>query len=161
METWCEVLGRPLLQKAKTQVFGRGRNPINWVSTSDVARFVELAIVDPAMRSRTIDIGGPENLTMSEFVEVFRMETASTGKVGHVPLAAMRLMTIAMRPLNPSMARQIQAGAVMDTVPQAFDALPIRARYPSIPITRLGDVVRRDFVNAPGGMPASTSAGRG
>jgi uncharacterized protein YbjT (DUF2867 family) len=161
MEMWCEFLGRPLLQKGKTQVFGRGRNPVNWVSTSDVARFVELAIVDPAMRSQTIDVGGPENLTMSEFVELFRTETASTGRAGHVPLAAMRLMAIAMRPLNPSTARQIQAGIVMDTRPQAFDALQTRNRYPSIRITRLIDVVRRDFANSPGSVPASTSAGRG
>src|SRR5205807_3440449 len=28
METWCDVLGRPLLNKGKTQVFGRGRNPV-------------------------------------------------------------------------------------------------------------------------------------
>jgi len=161
METWCEVLGRPLLQKGKTQVFGRGRNPINWVSTSDVARFVELAIIDPAMRGGTIDVGGPENLTMSEFVKVFQTDTASTGRVGHVPLAAMRLMAIAMRPMNPGMARQIQAGIVMDTHRQAFDALSTRNRYPSIRVTRLTDVVRRDFANSPGIVPAATSAGRG
>ncbi len=160
METWCEVLGRPLLQKGKTQVFGRGRNPINWVSTSDVARFVELAISDPAVRSRTIDVGGPENLTMNEFVKVFQVETGSIGRVGHVPLAAMRLMTIAMRFLNPGMARQIQAGTVMDTRPQAFDALEIRARYPSIPITRLAEVLRRDFANSPGAVLATYPVAR-
>jgi uncharacterized protein YbjT (DUF2867 family) len=161
METWCEVLGRPLLQRGKTKLFGRGRNPINWVSTSDVARFVELAIIDPAMRGVTIDVGGPENMTMSEFVEVFRTQTASIGGVGHVPLAAMRLMAMAMRLLNPSMARQIQAGIVMDTRLQAFDAVQTRQRYPSIPVTRLTDVVRRDFVNPTGGVLASIPAGRG
>lgn len=161
METWCDVLGRPLLQKGKTQVFGHGRNPINWVSTSDVARFVELAIVDRVLRGETIDVGGPQNLTMTEFVDVFRTETASTGKVGHVPLMAMRLMAIAMRLLNPSMARQIQAGIVMDIRRQAFDALQTRKGYPSIPVTRLTDVVRRDFVNARGGVLAPILAGRG
>ena len=161
METWCDVLGRPLLQTGKTQAIGRGRNPINWVSTSDVARFVELAISDPAMRSRTIEVGGPENLTMSEFVEVFRTETGSAGRVGHVPLAAMRLTAIVMRPLNPSMARQIQAGIVMDTRPQAFDALETRKGYPSIPVTRLTDVIRRDFVNSPGRVLAPSPAGPG
>lgn len=54
MELWCDVLLRPLLQKGKTQLFGRGRNPINWVSTSDVARFVELAIVNRVLRGETI-----------------------------------------------------------------------------------------------------------
>jgi uncharacterized protein YbjT (DUF2867 family) len=145
METWCEVLGRPLLEKGKTQVFGRGRNPINWVSASDVARFVELAIVDPALRGEVIAVGGPENLSMTEFVEVFRTETGSDGKVTHIPPLAMRLAAMATRFVKPELARQIQAGIVMDSQLQAFDALETRRHYPSIPLTRLRDVVRHDF----------------
>jgi hypothetical protein len=34
----------------------------------------------------------------------------------------MQLMSVALRPLNPALARQIQAGVVMDTRPMAFDA---------------------------------------
>ena len=155
IETWCEVLGRPLLQKGKTQVFGRGRNPINWVSALDVARLVELSLVDPAMRGQTIEAGGPDNLTMSEFVDVFRSGTTKSGVVGHIPLAAMRVMAVAMKPLNPSMARQIQAGVIMDTRPQTFDASELRRRYPSIPATRVAEVVRRDFADTPGAARAS------
>ena len=155
IETWCEVLGRPLLLKGKTQVFGRGRNPINWVAASDVARLVELSLVDPAMRGQTIEVGGPDNLTMSEFVDVFRSGTTKSGVVSHIPLAAMRVMAVAMKPLNPSMARQIQAGVIMDTRPQAFDASEMRLRYPSIPATRVAEVVRRDFADTPGAARAS------
>ncbi len=158
METWCEVLGRPLLQKGKTQVFGRGRNPINWVSASDVARFVELAIADPVMRGQVIEVGGPENLTMTEFVDVFRSETASSGRVGYIPPAPMRLGAIVMSLMNPNVARLIQAGIVMDTQPQAFDASYTRRRYPSIPVTSLAEVVRRDFGDTPGAARASLSA---
>lgn len=150
METWCDVLGRPLLEKGRTVVFGRGRNPISWVAASDVARFVELAAVDTAMRARTIEVGGPENLTMTEFVRVFRSQTGSTGKVGRVPPLAMRLGAIAMRLVNPAVARQIQAGIVLDTRPQAFDAMATRRLYPSIPVTALADVVRRDFADLAG-----------
>ena len=163
METWCEVLGRPILDKGKTQIFGRGRNPINWVSASDVARFVELAIVDPAMRGQTIEVGGPDNLTMNEFVEVFRSQTGAGGKVSHLPPAAMRAGAIVMSLMNPSMARMIKAAIVMDTRPQAFDASQTRTRYRSIPVTSLADVVRRDFVtNLPihGEVPAQAAEGR-
>jgi len=34
----------------------------------------------------------------------------------------------------------------MDTTPMAFDASEVRRRYPSVPVTSLADVVRRDFV---------------
>ena len=148
METWCEVLGRPLLEKGRTQVFGRGQNPINWVSTADVARFVELAVVDRALDGQTLEIGGPDNVTMTDFVRVFKTESGSDGKIGHIPPVAMRIGAIVASLVNPGMARQIRAGIVMDTAPMAFDASEVRRRYPSIPLTSLRDVVRRDFVRA-------------
>lgn len=158
MELWCELLGRPLQDKGKTQVFGHGDNPINFVSAADVARFVELSVVDPEMRGRVIELGGPENLTMNQFVDVFQSETSSVGKVGHFPPAVMRVMAVLMKPINPSMARQVQAGVVMDTRPQAFDALETRSRYPSISVATVAEVVRRDFRDTPGAARASGAA---
>jgi uncharacterized protein YbjT (DUF2867 family) len=128
------------------------------VSASDVARFVDLAVVDPELRGQVIEAGGPESLTMNEFVEVFRSETSSGGKVGHVPPAMMRVMAVLMKPINPTMARQVQAGLIMDTRPQAFDALETRRRYPSIPLTSLAEVVRREFRDSPGAALATTAA---
>ena len=149
METWCEVLGRPLLEHGKTQIFGRGHNPINWVSMFDVAQFVELAIVDPTLRGEVIEVGGPENLSMEAFVGVFRAETGAQGKVDPVPPLAMRLSAVAMGMVNQTLARQIRAGVVMDTQMQAFDGVEARRCFPSIPITSLREVVRRDFIDAP------------
>jgi uncharacterized protein YbjT (DUF2867 family) len=157
METWCDVLGRPLLDKGKTQVFGRGRNPINWVSAADVSEFVALAILDPSMRAEVIEVGGPENLTMTAFVDIFRKQIGSSGNVGHIPPVAMRLMAVVMSLANPGMARQIQMGIVMDTRPQAFDALEPRRRYPTIPLTSLDEVVMRDYVDAQGAAHGSIS----
>ncbi|HEY6118153.1 MAG TPA: SDR family oxidoreductase, partial [Candidatus Dormibacteraeota bacterium] len=94
METWCEVLGRPLLEKGITRVFGKGRNPINWISAADVAGFMELAVIDVSLRGQRLEIGGPDNLTMTDFVKVFKTESGSSGKIGHIPPVAMRLAAI-------------------------------------------------------------------
>lgn len=155
METWCEVVGRPLLEKGKTVVFGRGANPVNWVSAWDVARFVDLAAADPALRGCTIKVGGPENLTMTEFVRVFQRETGAEGKIGHIPRPLMRLASMVAKPVNPAIARQIQAGVVMDTQPQAFDASATRRLYPSILVTSLAAAIRQDFA-AGQAVPAAT-----
>ena len=149
IETWCEVLGRPLLDKGKTMVFGRGANPINWVTAWDVARFAALAAADPALRGRMIEVGGPENLTMTEFVRAFQREAGAAGRIGHIPRPLMRLGSIVARPINPAMARQIQAGLIMDTQPQAFDASAARRHYPPMPVTSLTVVVRQNV-----GVPA-------
>jgi len=54
-----------------------------------------------------------------------------------------------MKLVNPMVARQIQAGLVMDTTAMAFDADLVRRAYPSIPYTSLADVVRHSGFAAP------------
>jgi NADH dehydrogenase len=144
METWATLIGEPLLRTGKTVIFGRGHNPINFVSVSDVARFAELAVVDPALRGAVVEIGGPENLSLRQVVDVFAREGGRRGTARHVPLPVMRLASVLMRPINPVIARQIRAGIVMDTVDMSFDARDRSQRYPAIPITTLAEVVRRD-----------------
>jgi hypothetical protein len=81
----------------------------------------------------------------------------------------MRIAAVLMPLINPAIGRQIRAGLVMDTAPMGRDDSEFRSRYPSIPVTTLADVVRRDFggstaddelatdsgvwVQAPGGLP--------
>lgn len=121
METWAQLVGKPLVETGQTRIFGRGNNPINVVAADDVARFVELAAVDPALRGQVVAVGGPENLTMRQVVATFQTVTGKTGKVSHVPLPAMRALAVLLRPVNATVARQIQAGVVMDTRDMTFD----------------------------------------
>lgn len=53
METWAELMGRALRGSGKILVFGRGDNPVNFVSATDVAALVELAATDPGLRGRS------------------------------------------------------------------------------------------------------------
>jgi uncharacterized protein YbjT (DUF2867 family) len=147
METWGALIGEPLLKTGKTRIFGRGSNPLNFVSVHDVARFVELAVVDPAMRGELVEVGGPENLSMRQVAQTFETVSGKVGKKSHVPLPMMRLMSVLMRPVNPTLARQAQAGVVMDTHDFSFDPSETSRRYPSISLTSLAEVVRRDYVD--------------
>jgi NADH dehydrogenase len=121
METWVELLGVPLQRQRQTRVFGRGENPINFVSVRDVAGVVHDAASDRSMRGRAVDIGGPENVTMNGIVERFTAITGAEGKVSHVPLPMMRVMSRAMKPFNPALARVVATAVVMDTQDMSFD----------------------------------------
>jgi uncharacterized protein YbjT (DUF2867 family) len=148
METWAKVIGDPLVKTGKTRIFGRGQNPINFVSAYDVAQFVACAAVEPSMRGEQVEVGGPENLSMRQVAQIILRETKIPGTVSAVPLPMMRLMAVAMRPVNATLARQIQAGVVMDTQDMTFDPSAMRRRYPSLSYTSLAEVIRRDFGNA-------------
>lgn len=146
MEVWARLIGEPLVTTRRTRIFGRGDNPINFVSAHDVARFIDLAVVDPALRGGVVEVGGPENLSLRQVAATVETVTGKMGAKSHVPLPMMRLMAVLMRPVNPALARQIQAGVVMDTRDMSFDPTDTSRRYPSIPLTSIADVVRRDYV---------------
>lgn len=148
METWGRLIGEPLITTGKTRLFGRGNNPVNFVSLHDVARFVEIAATDPAMRGVVVEVGGPENLSMEQVAQTFARVTGKVGTVSHVPLPMMRVMAVLMRPVKPTIARQIQAGVVMDTRDMTFDASETVRRYPAVAQTSLAEMVRRDYGGA-------------
>jgi uncharacterized protein YbjT (DUF2867 family) len=147
METFATLVGGPLLKTGRTRIFGSGENPINFVSGQDVAQFVELAVTDPTMRGAVVEVGGPENLSLKQFVQTFQAVTGKLGTASHIPLPMMRLMSVLMRPVNPTLARQIQAAVIMDTTNMSFDPTESRRHHSSIPLTSLAEVVKRDYVH--------------
>lgn len=143
METWLTVLGEPLARTGKIIVFGRGENPINFVAVQDVAAFVEQAVVDPALRGRTVDVGGPENLTFNELARRIERAAGRANVTRHVPRLVMRLAAALLAPIKPTLAAQIKGGVVMDTIDLSFDASPRAREFPSIPLTTLDEVMAR------------------
>ena len=144
METWAKVIGEPLVKTGRTRIFGRGTNLINFVSAYDVAQYVACAVQETSMHGDYVDVGGPENHSMRQVAEAIMRETKSSGTISAVPLPMMRLMAVLMRPVNATLARQIEAGIVMDTQDMSFDPSEMRRRYPSLPFTSLADALRRD-----------------
>lgn len=144
-ETFQTILCAPLLDKGKTFVFGRAVNPNNFVSAYDVARFVELAVTRSILKGAAVDIGGPENLSLIQFVDTFKAAIGVTGAVKNVPRLAMRFLSHIARPFNPTFARMVQAGVVMDTTDMTFNASPLILRYPEIPLTTVAESARRDY----------------
>jgi NADH dehydrogenase len=107
VELWAEIMKKPI-------VFGRGDNPINFVSVADVAGAVEQAVVDPRLRGRVIQVGGPQNLTFNQLADLLQQTRGESAKVRHVPRQLLKLMS----PLS----RQARAAVAMDTIDMTFDA---------------------------------------
>jgi NADH dehydrogenase len=121
------------------RVFGRGENPINFVDVRDVAVAVHRAVVDPSLRGAVIEVGGPADLTMTELA---RLATGRQ-KVGHIPRAALRAMSVLMAPVRPAQSRLARMALQLDTLPMTFDATPARAAYPWLPCTPVAEAFGR------------------
>jgi uncharacterized protein YbjT (DUF2867 family) len=119
VELWAEIMNKSI-------VFGRGDNPINFVSVGDVAAGVEQAVIDTDLRQSTIQVGGPQNLTFNELAALLQCTSGSSSRVRHVPRSVLRVMA--------PFSRQARAAIAMDTIDMTFDA-PAHLAYADQPMT--------------------------
>lgn len=143
METWMNIIGARLPTGGPALVLGSGENPINFQSADDVAAFVCLAADrDPRIAER-ISVGGPENLSFVQFAEHLVAGISGSRGIKHVPLQALRVMSVLAKPIHPVFARQAQAAVVMNTTDMTFNAAPVRERFPEIETTTLTKLTER------------------
>jgi uncharacterized protein YbjT (DUF2867 family) len=142
METWAQMIVDSVRDKGVAQIFGSGRLPINFVAVADVAAVAAMTIDRADAMSAEVEIGGPENLTLLEVVEIVERVTGRTAKRKHLPVPLLKVLPWVIRPFNPGLARAVHAGYYTATVSQPFDPGPMLARFP-IQLTRLEDWVRQ------------------
>ena len=134
------LIGQPILETGKVQLFGRGENPRNFVAAQDVAQFAVLALTTPQMAGEIVEIGGPENWTNLEVVRLYERLAGKQAKISHVPLGVLRLMAGVVRPFHPGLSQVMRSSIWFDTTDQTFDPRPTLQKYP-VPLTRLADWV--------------------
>jgi uncharacterized protein YbjT (DUF2867 family) len=122
VELWREIM-------AKAPVFGRGDNPINFVSVNDVAAVVERAVDDAGLRGQIIEVGGPNNVTFNELAALLRELRGDHAKIRHVPRWMLRAAA--------TVARQPRAALAMDTRDMTFKSQAARESLADLPITDL------------------------
>ncbi|HEY5012043.1 MAG TPA: SDR family NAD(P)-dependent oxidoreductase, partial [Acidimicrobiia bacterium] len=122
VELWAEIMAKPI-------VFGRGDNPINFVSVFDVAGVVERTVIDAGLRGQILEVGGPQNMTFNELAALLQDVRGGSRKIHHVPRSILR----ALAPV----ARQPRAAITMDTTDMTFDVTSARADYADLPMTDL------------------------
>lgn len=141
MELWIDLLRQTAGRSGRPLVFGRGDNPVNFVSVTDVAALVDRAVTDPTMRGTTLEIGGPENLTLNQAAHAVQAAAGRSSAPRHVPPAMLRAMAGTVGRLKPQLRRQALAAVAMDRMDLTFDAGPLHRTYPELPCTPFAEVL--------------------
>jgi NADH dehydrogenase len=141
VEFWLDLLDQTAGASGRPVIFGRGANPINFVSVSDVAAVAERAVVDPSTRGATFEIGGPQNVSFNELAAGLQRTSGRTAPPRHVPRAMLHLLAAVLGPVQPNRARQIRAAIAMDTIDLTFAPTDLHRRFPELPATSLADIL--------------------
>lgn len=142
LELWIDLLSKTAGRRNRPLVFGRGRNPINFVSVRDVAALVDRVIADPATRGQAFEIGGPDDLTLDRLAGMVSAHRGGPAPPRHVPRSALRAMAATVGRLRPELGRQARAALVMDHDDMTFNGDAARARFPDLPCTSAAELLR-------------------
>jgi len=154
MELWIELLRQTAGRSGRPLVFGRGNNPVNFVSVTDVAELVERVVSDPTTRRQTFEVGGPDNVTLNELAEAVQNAAGRGSPPRHVPPALLRVMEQTVGRLKPQLGQQAGAALAMDRIPLSFDASAIHRAFPDLPCTSLAEVITPTAPRADHDRPA-------
>ena len=128
MEIWLSpALGFDYSHR-KAVIFGDGRAPISWISYFDVAEFAVRSHLVAEARNRTLEIGGPQNLSPLDVIQIFERVSDGSFERQFVPEEALLAQkNQAADPLSESFANlqlEYAHGCVMDSSP-ALGLMPI------------------------------------
>jgi NADH dehydrogenase len=135
------LLGKYVLDGKRVLLLGRGRNKRNFVAAEDVAKAIVGAARVASLKGETIDIGGPENLSAREVVDMFSRVSGRKAKVSAVPLYVVRGMAISSGPIHEGISRILKLAVHNETTDQTFDPAGTREKLP-LTLTRLEDWIR-------------------
>ncbi len=125
-----QLIGKSVIEGKRAMLTGRGMNPRNFVASEDVAKVVVGALKIPSLRGQTIDVGGPQNLSGHDVVEIFERVSGRKAKVGHIPIRMLRMMSRAIAPVHPGVSRVMRMAVISETTDQTFDPSVLRSRIP-------------------------------
>jgi uncharacterized protein YbjT (DUF2867 family) len=129
MEIWAALYGDPVLAGGPVTLYGRGDNPIPFVSRDDVARITAELAAGSSTLDEVVEVGGPENLTAEQVVEAFERLAGKKVRRRHLSRWLMRMMSALAGPVNPVLSRLIAVSLWSDTADLRFDAGPLEARF--------------------------------
>ena len=118
MEVWLSPALGFDFPNARATIYGSGNGKMSWVSLGDVAAFAVMALDNPDMDDRAIELGGPEALSPLEVVRIFEEIGGRRFELQHVPEEALRAQAAgATDPMERAFATLMLGYASGDEIP--------------------------------------------
>jgi uncharacterized protein YbjT (DUF2867 family) len=122
--------GQMLLERGFTVIIGPGTRPRNFVAVRDVAPFAIQALAEDGLNGRTLEIGGPDNLSNSDVAAMYAVR-ARRGRVHHLPVGVASVLAEVIRPLHEGIARVLDLSTVPDhLVRETWQPQKLLAEFP-------------------------------
>jgi uncharacterized protein YbjT (DUF2867 family) len=108
------LLGKSIREKGKTTILGVGDNPTNFIAVQDIVKALKLIVGDKSYYNKTLNIGGPENISRNKVVNLYAQFLKINPRVKHIPVPMINILSNLIRPFHPGIGRILQLSAYND-----------------------------------------------
>lgn len=115
LELYLDLMRDSAKKSGRPMVFGRGDNPIDFVSVTAVADVVADAARRPSPQREILEIRGPARRTLNDLAADVQGELGGSAPPRHIPRAALRLVAASGRLLDSKVARLSGQALILDT----------------------------------------------
>lgn len=126
-QTWAMILTLSAGRSGRPGIIGPGEASHRFVDVRDVAAVVARAVADDSLRGRTLEVTGPEVLTVLQLAGMVQEANSWAGTPRHLPLPLARAIAPCLGLFRPDLARRISIGIAMNDPP------PAKARGADVP----------------------------
>jgi uncharacterized protein YbjT (DUF2867 family) len=99
-------VGQMLLERGFVVLVGPATQPRNFVAVRDVVPFAVIALTEDGLAGRTLEIGGPDNLSQRQVAHMYAVRARlPAGRIKHLPAGLARVIATLVRPLHEGVAR--------------------------------------------------------
>ena len=138
--------GKSILESGKTSLLGKGTKPRNFIAVRDVAQFVILALTDPNLKNRTIEIGGLHNFTNNQVSELYGKFANISPKINHMPPFVAKGLSVILKPFQPGISRIMYMGSLSDDAfSETFDPTKLLIAFP-MQLTTLEEFIHERII---------------
>lgn len=115
------LLGKSIIEKAKTTILGSGKNPTNFIAINDVVAAMDMMMMNKDYYNKTIPVAGPQNISRNEIADLFGKALRIKPKVGHVPITALKILSILFNPFHPGISRVMKLAVATENNDETMD----------------------------------------
>jgi len=121
MDIWIdELIAGGIRKNGVTLLFGDGTAVANYISVNDVAEFTVKILARTDVVNEAIDFGGPSDISFNDLAALIERRLGASGKRRHVPVAVLKVMSLAIKPFNETVARMMALGHFAATESKPF-----------------------------------------
>jgi uncharacterized protein YbjT (DUF2867 family) len=118
-----ELIGKRVLAGKPAMLLGRGNQRRNLVAVADVATAIARIADQDGFSHRTIEIGGPDNLTDREVATLYGQLSGKPVRIRSLPAPVVRLLASIIRPVHSGVTNILRFSQQVDGgEPLTFDA---------------------------------------